>query len=309
MAERGPKTLDQLVDGFLREQRSEGTRRAYAHAVEDFLTAARVETLEDLAALDRDAAAEYRNRLVERRKRAKTFANRQLSALRGFFRWAQVERAVATSPFDLVRGYRVSGESRTEGLEEEEIASMVAVAAEDGTLAGRGDRALLLTLYYQGLRRSEAAGLRHQDIRRQAGILILRNTKTTDRDEVSLRPEVARAIDEYTKTLDERLQRLGPRRTDPVFVSFARSGFGRPLSPTAILDIIKKRARQAGIGRNIVCHSLRHAMVTHALDHQVSLEEAGAHARHKDPRTTARYDRRRKRRGAVAVRALPHFAS
>ena len=165
-----------------------------------------------------------------------------------------------------------------------------------------------MTLFYQGLRRSEAAGLRHHDVRRQAGILVLRNTKTTDRDEVSLRPEVARAIDDYTRALDERLGRLAPRRTDPVFVSFARSGFARPLSPTAILDIVKKRARDAGIRRNIVCHSLRHAMVTHALDHHASLEEAGAHARHLDPRTTARYDRRRRRRGAAAVQALPRLA-
>ena len=306
---RTAKTLDGILDGFLREQRAEGTRRAYAQAIRDFLSFAGVNSIEDLASLGREAAIEYRNRLAERRHRAKTYVNRQLSALRGFFRWLLAEEVLDASPFDLVRGYKVSRESRTEGLEEEEVARMVAEATEDpDVLRGLRDRALLLTLYYEGLRRSEVSGLRHQDLRRQAGILVLRNTKTTDRDEVTLRPEVGQAIDEYTKALDERLGRPGPRRTDPIFVSFARSGFGRPLSSTAILDIVKKRARQSGIRRNIVCHSLRHAMVTHALDHHASLEEAGAHARHKDPRTTARYDRRRKQRGAAAVRALARLA-
>ena len=185
---------------------------------------------------------------------------------------------------------------------------MIAAAREDDDLAGLRDRALLLTLYYQGLRRGEAARINHQDLRRESKILVLRDTKTTDRDEVFLRSEVMLAIDEYTDLLDQKLKRSGPGRKDPVFVSFARPTFGRRLSLSAILEIVKHRARQAGIRRNIVAHSLRHACVTHALDHKATLEEAGAHVRHKDPRTTARYDRRRKSRGAMAARALPHLA-
>jgi len=188
------------------------------------------------------------------------------------------------------------------------VLTQIVSAGHEGGLAGLRDRALILTLYYQGLRRSEAAKLNHQDLRRDAGILVLRDTKTTDRDEVSLRPEVTEAIDVYTQALDQKLQGTGFGRTDPIYVSLARPTFGKRLSTSAILEIVKKRARQAGIRRNIVCHSLRHACVTHALDHRATLEEAGAHVRHKDPRTTARYDRRRKRRGALAARALPHLA-
>ncbi len=308
MAKKTPKTVDQYLGGFLREQRTDGTRRAYGQAVRDFLAYADVKSLEDLDALDRDWAVEYRNHLAERKKRAKTYVNRQLSALRGYFRWLLAEEAIEKSPFDLVRGYKVSQESRTEGLEEDEISKMLAAAREDDRLAGLRDRALLLTLYYQGLRRSEAARINHQDLRRESKILVLRDTKTTDRDEVSLRPEVTEAIDLYTDALDRKLKRSGPGRKDPVFVSHARPTLGRRLSPTAMLEIVKQRAREAGIRRNIVCHSLRHACVTHALDHLATLEEAGAHVRHKDPRTTARYDRKRKRRGAKAALALPHLA-
>ena len=121
-------------------------------------------------------------------------------------------------------------------------------------------------------------------------------------------PETTEAIDQYLAALDARLPGAPPGRRDPVFVSLSKRSFGKRLSPSAILEVVKKRAREAGIRRNIVAHSLRHAAVTHALDHHASLEETGAHARHRDPRTTARYDRRRKRRGAAAADALPHLA-
>ena len=65
------------------------------------------------------------------------------------------------------------------------VLTQIVSAGHEGGLAGLRDRALILTLYYQGLRRSEAAKLNHQDLRRDAGILVLRDTKTTDRDEVS----------------------------------------------------------------------------------------------------------------------------
>ena len=303
------KSLAHYVDDFLSEQRAQATRRAYAHAIGDFLKYGGVENFSDLQALDRSFAADYRNTLAESRRRAKTYVNRQLAALRGFFKGLVAQEVLEKSPFDLVRGYKVSHESRTEGLEEEEVARLVTAAKADPVaLLGLRDRALLLTLYYEALRRSEAARLSRGDLRRDAGILVLRDTKTTYRDEVSLRPETTEAIDLYLAALDARLPGAPPGRRDPVFVSLSKRSLGKRLSPSAILEVVKKRAREAGIRRNIVAHSLRHAAVTHALDHHASLEETGAHARHRDPRTTARYDRRRKRRGAAAADALPHLA-
>ena len=41
--------------------------------------------------------------------------------------------------------------------------------------------------------------------------LVLRDTKTTDRDEVSLRPEVTSAIELYPEALDRKLKRSGAR--------------------------------------------------------------------------------------------------
>ena len=101
---RKTKSLPLLVEDFLAEQRAQATRRAYAHAIGDFLKYAGVDSFPDLEALDRSFAVDYRNTLAERRRRAKTYVNRQLAALRGFFKGLVAQELLEKSPFDLVRG-------------------------------------------------------------------------------------------------------------------------------------------------------------------------------------------------------------
>jgi site-specific recombinase XerD len=55
--------------------------------------------------------------------------------------------------------------------------------------------------------------------------------------------------------------------------------------------IVRKTARQAGIGQTVTPHTLRHAFITAALDAGVPLRDVHEAASHADPRTTMRYDR------------------
>jgi integrase/recombinase XerD len=57
--------------------------------------------------------------------------------------------------------------------------------------------------------------------------------------------------------------------------------------------IVARVAHRAGLAKHITPHSLRHTMVTLALDAGVSLRDVQDAARHADPRTTRRYDRAR----------------
>ena len=86
-------------------------------------------------------------------------------------------------------------------------------------------------------------------------------------------------------------------RTDDLpalFVSSrAQRTAGRRLSAQGIYDRVNLiDACRAGL-YDVTPHSLRHTFVTLALDGGASLRQVQAAARHVDPRTTARYDRRR----------------
>jgi integrase len=65
------------------------------------------------------------------------------------------------------------------------------------------------------------------------------------------------------------------------------------LDPHDAARILTRLARRAELAKHITPHSLRHTMVTLALDAGVSLRDVQDAARPADPRTTRRYDRAR----------------
>ena len=86
---------------------------------------------------------------------------------------------------------------------------------------------------------------------------------------------------------------------------FSRArGPEKALAPSSINEIVKNRARQAGIKRRITAHSWRHTCTTHGLK-RVPLHQVQRHLRHKDVRTTLRYDRDREVRQNPTTDALP----
>lgn len=282
--------IAQHVDDFLAERTSPNTRAAYRAALEEFLDG--VEDVARLRSLDHRNVAAWRNTLVGRGL-SRASVNLKLSAVRGFFDALVGLGLLSSNPAagKLVRGYRLSGESKTRGLSIEEADALVA-ACEDGTLAGLRDRAIMYLGVVQGLRRGEIAGLRLEDLRVEAGqpVLILRNTKTSEFARQWLDARVHRVVEEYVAA---NPRRLGPR--DPLFHSLSRNGGAagqklRPLSGWSVNEIVQRRARLAGI-RGISAHSLRHACTTLALEAGMPLERVQGHLRHREPKTTIRYYR------------------
>jgi integrase/recombinase XerD len=96
---------------------------------------------------------------------------------------------------------------------------------------------------------------------------------------VELPPRAMRAIDAT----------LGGRADGPLLVS----NTGGRLDRHNAARIVTRLARRARLAKHITPHSLRHTMVTLALDAGVSLRDVQDAARHADPRTTRRYDRAR----------------
>ena len=179
------------------------------------------------------------------------------------------------------------------------------ISCEGARAASRPDRACA-SPGRRRCRRSEAAKLDYRDVTSRPGLLEIRDAKTSPYDAVRLHPQVLRAIEEYLKLFNEVLERRGPRPEDPVFVSLSsRSEAGRRLSPTAINEIVKDRAHQAGIERRVSAHSLRHTCTTIALGQGAPLHQVQRHLRHKDIRTTLRYDRDRDARKNPTLDVMP----
>ncbi len=292
-----PRRLDpelrDALDEYVAAQRAPGTRAKYEGYLRDYLKWAGILSLEELIHVEPAQVVAYRNAL-QARGLANATVNGRLTAVRGLFGKLLVERRVAGNPADsaFVKGLRVSDVSRTEGLSVDEVKAILAGC--DGTLRGLRDRAILVTMFYQGLRRSEVSKLRYRDLTTRKGLLEVKGAKTSPYETIRLRPEVRTAIEDYLEVLNRELERRETRPDDPVFVSLSRiRSFGKRLSPTAVNEIVKARARAAGIERRITAHSLRHTCTTVALAAGTPLHQVQRHLRHKNVQTTLRYDRER----------------
>ncbi len=202
---------------------------------------------------------------------------RRLSTLASFYRYCEQEEYVAKNPAVNVRRPKVDNESRTAGLDRNELGAFLVQAG----LASARDHALAALLALNGLRISEALGADIEDLDYQRGhrtLTIVR--KGGKRATVPLAPRTARALDLY----------IDQRQTGPIFLG----ANGARMDRHAADRTVKRLARRAGITKRISPHSLRHSFITAALDAGVPLRDVQEAASHADPKTTMRYDRARR---------------
>jgi len=297
--------LEAEIRNFVAAQRAPGTRTKYEEYVRDFISTAGITTLEGFVQIESVQVIDYRNRL-QAKGLSNATVNGRLTAVRGLFGQLYAAKKVPGNPADpkLVKGLLLSDVSRTEGLTVQEAKAILDTC--DGTLRGLRDRALLMTLFYQGLRRSEASKLRYRDLTSRRGLLEVKGAKTSPYDTIRLRPEVRGVIEGYLEVLNRDLEKRDTRPEDPVFVYLSRlRSFGKRLSPTAINEIVKARAKAAGITRRITAHSWRHTCTTVALQAGVPLHQVQRHLRHKNVQTTLRYDRERDVRKNPTLDLMP----
>lgn len=147
------------------------------------------------------------------------------------------------------------------------------------TAAGKRDLAMLMLMARLGLRAAEVAGLRLDDFGWRAGELTVRG-KGRRSDRMPLPADVGDAVACY-------LVQARPRAaTGAVFLTVVAPH--RPLVPTGVSEMVRRRCVQAGLGP-VRAHRLRHALATELLGRGFTLPEIGQVLRQRDLATTAVY--------------------
>lgn len=152
-------------------------------------------------------------------------------------------------------------------------------SCDQGTVAGIRDFAMLSLLARLGLRASEVAGLRLDDLHwRDGQVIVCGKARRTDR--LPVPADVGEAVAQYL-----RLARP-PVTTRVVFVTLIAPH--RPLHPAAVSQTVW---RQCGKARLVPvrAHALRHALASNLLERGVRLPEIGQLLRHADLAATAVY--------------------
>ena len=209
-----------------------------------------------------------------------TSANRCLTVLKRYFRWALRENLVAADPTlkldaakQPLRVPKVMSEAQVEAL----------LAAPDAdTPLGLRDRAMLETMYASGLRVSELVGLKTFHVGLNEGVLRVLGKGSTERlvpfGQVA-REWIVRFIAEARPVI------LGGQQSDDLFVT----GHGHGMSRVMFWMLVKKYALLADIRSPLSPHTLRHAFATHLLNHGADLRAVQMLLGHADISTTTIY--------------------
>jgi len=209
-----------------------------------------------------------------------TSANRRLTVLRRYFRWAMRERFIAADPTlklqaakQALRVPKTMTESQVEALLD---------APDVDTPLGLRDRTMLELMYASGLRVSELVTLKVFNLSMSEGVLRVIGKGNKER----LVPfgEVARLwIERYLEASRPRI--LGQQQTQDLFVTHLGSGMTRVM----FWYTVKKHALTAHITSPLSPHTLRHAFATHLLNHGADLRTVQLLLGHADISTTTIY--------------------
>ena len=144
------------------------------------------------------------------------------------------------------------------------------------------DRAILELFYASGLRISELAGARLENLNIQERIIrvIGKGSKTRL---VPMGRIACDAIDQYLT--QERIHLVGPKTGNEVFLS----RHGKKLTTQRIWQILKEIAATAGFEINVYPHLLRHSFATHLLANGADLRIIQELLGHADIATTQIY--------------------
>lgn len=277
--------IDAYLD-HLRVERalSKNTLEAYARDLGEL--ARHVEdhdesVLSDPKRLDGEIVLAFVVSASKRGKAARSSA-RQLSALRGFFKFLVRERAIEGDPTELVDRPRVA-RKLPRVLTYEDVDRLLAAPPLD-TARGLRDSAMIHLMYASGLRVSELCALKLGDLDRKVGTVAPLG-KGGKRRIVPVGQIALVRIDAYID--DVRVHSKGAK-TDPHLFLSPR---GKRFTRQGLWKLLKAYARGCGITAPISPHKLRHSFATHLLRGGADLRAVQAMLGHADLGTTEIYTR------------------
>lgn len=216
--------------------------------------------------------------------RAPATVARATASVRGLHRFLLADERVGQDPARFVRAGRLPFDL-PRVLSVAEVTRLVEAPLGDRPVERR-DRALLEFLYATGARVSEAVGLDLDRLDLEEGCARVIGKGDRERIVPLGRPATA-ALGAWLSPDGRGVLLARHRGPDPGAVFL--NGRGRRLSRQSAYDVLVRRARSVGLGRQVSPHVLRHCCATHMLENGADLRVVQELLGHASITTTERY--------------------
>ena len=206
----------------------------------------------------------------------------RLSFLKQYFKWLMRENYLLSNPASAIELPKVEKRLPKHILTDAE-AEAILVQPDLTTPLGIRDRALLETLYSTGVRRSELARLRIQDLDLERGTVIVRQGKGRKDRLIPIGARALAWLDRYVR--EERPGYVVEPDDGRLFLSH----WGGPLSPNNLCSLVTRHVHASGLTHVGGCHLFRHAMATLMLENGADIRFIQAMLGHVKLTTTEIY--------------------
>lgn len=267
---------------------NKGTRRVYEPVIRDFMRFTGIATPQEFRRVTRAHVISWRDDLQARELAAATI-RRYLASLSSLFDYLCEKNAVTHNPVDGVKRPPVdSYKGKTPALGDDQARRLLEFPAGE-LLKDKRDRALLATLLYHGLRRSELCKLTVRDVRQQRrGVVHLKISGKGGKTRfIPLHPAASGYISDYLEAAGHADDESGALFR-PLHHSRGDSENG--LTPDGVYKLV--RDYSGTLGFSVGAHSLRSTAATNALEHGADLAEVQEMLGHANIATTRMYDQR-----------------
>jgi integrase/recombinase XerD len=211
-----------------------------------------------------------------------TTANRRLTVLKRFFRYAIRSQCLVDDPCQNLRAAKQALRFPT-SLSEKQIEDLLSAPQIDAPL-GLRDRAMIELMYASGLRVSEIVALKLIHLGMNEGVIRIMGGKGNKERLVPFGAQAAYWLQKYIQ--EARPLLLGQKISEYLFIGRYTGG---GLTRQAFWVLIKRYAVIANIPVKLSPHTLRHAFATHLLNHGADLRVVQLLLGHADISTTQIY--------------------
>ena len=285
----GERAQLRFLEFFAANIRNPNTRRAYARAVNEFLTWCHGVGVPDLVAVGPLHVATWIE--LQTQTLAAPSVKQRLAAIRHLFDWLVVGQIVPYNPAASVRGPSHTARTGKTPVLDPSEARQLLDSIDISTHAGLRDRALIALMVFSFARIGAALSMKIEDVYTQNRRLWVRLREKGGKQHAM---PCHHQLEEY---LHAYLEQSGIK-SDPkgsLFRTIQR-GTGQlsntPLPQANAHAMVRRRALAAGIKTPIGNHTFRATGITAYLKSGGTLEKAAVMANHASTRTTQLYDRR-----------------
>jgi integrase/recombinase XerC len=236
---------------------------------------------------DRFDIRDYLSYLAEQ-KVVKASIARKVSSMRSFYKYLEREGIITINPMQYISSPKLDRRLPS-FLTDTEINRLLDTPdAEDPY--GRRDRAFLELLYASGLRVSELTGLQIDQVNLETREIRVIGKGSKERVVLMGEP-AANALEIYMQEARDLIPKIKPtsrtnkRKSKAVFIN----NDGYPLTERSVQEILQRYADEAGIGKRVHPHMLRHTFATHMLNGGADLRVVQELLGHADLSTTQIY--------------------